>query len=264
MVTQNEALSELNNEISEIRDILRKSGYALEKEDGDEDDQMPPQADGMAPPAPDAQMPPQEGHQEPDGDEDAQGQEPAGPEEGQEGQQDQEDPAAMLAEQAKDLSDEELGHMIEALMQEKESRSAAAQAPAEGQQPPMAPPADPAMKSMKEDFAALTKSLATMADAIGSLSKEVVTLKTAPKVASKVVTKPIASNKQNIQVLEKSAPVKQRLTKSETIAFLETEQRKGNKNVNAGLFADIIKADTQVLNQIQDSLAVQGIELPKK
>jgi hypothetical protein len=242
----------IQDTLVEVQEILAKSGYG----DMAKDDQMPPEAGtegGEAPP------PPTEGGE--DG-----GEMP--PEAGAEDQG--EDPAQALAEQAKQLTDEELDHMIEALMTEKESRHGGegqgegAPMPQEGSEgmPSEAPSGDEAEKSMKSEFASLAKSMNGIADAVGKLTKEVTDLKAA-KPAARVAAKPAVSSKA--QVLEKSAPVKGRLNKSDTITFVLNEQRAGNRNITREDVAEInLARNAQELAAVQDRLSLAGVKFPEK
>jgi archaellum component FlaC len=183
--------------------------------------------------------------------------------EGQEGGE-ASDPAAMLAEEAKGLSDEELDHMIEVLSQEKASRQAAEPAPAAAPAP--APEMEPAEKSMKEEFKSLAKSIDALSKNFDALSKDVATIKSA-KPAVKAVSKPAVTSRT--QVLEKSAPVKQRLTKSETVDAFQSAIRSGKvkkqeSGVNAGIMASLIDSNEEQLPLIQDHIEkTYGIELKK-
>lgn len=263
MTTQNknEILNAIADTLGDIQGLLQKSQGT--QADGDQplakaDDGMPLEqeaeggGEGLPPPPPE-------------------GADQGAPEGGEleaEGAQGGEDPAAALAEQAKQLSDDELDHMLEALMAEKESRAGAAGGEAAPQEAPQGAPQGaaegmPAEKSMKSEFANLAKSMAGIADAVGKLTAEVTTLKSQakPTVSAKVTSKPAAAN---AQVMQKSTPVKKRLAKSQTMTFLEGELRKRNPIVNSTLIAEanLLRSDSE-LHQFQDRLELEGLTLPE-
>jgi hypothetical protein len=258
MPNKNKVLEAVQDTLGEIQDLLQKSGYDMSKAEGE---QEAPEAPEMG-----AEQAPQEAAPEAEG-------EQAAPEMGAEqapeaeGEQAPAEGSDELAAQAKDLSDEELDHMLEVLLSEKESRhggegeQAAPEAAAE-QAPEAAPEA--AEKSMKSEFASLAKS---MTDSIERLSKEVADLKaTKAPAPAKVTSRPAVSNKQ--QVLEKSTPAKQqkqRLSKSDTLTFLENRMRQRDPAVNSLVIAEIcnVRDDSELAN-IQDRLEVQGVQFPSK
>lgn len=270
---RNEILGAIHTTAVEIQEMLAKSGYGaapMAKDDHAEGDEPPMGGEGggeMPPPAPEGGG--DEGGMPP----------PAPGGEGGDMGGDQ-DPGAALAEQAKQLSDEELDHMIEALMSEKEARAGAGgegggmPPPAPGgegggEAPPAPAPAEeepaPAEKSMKSEFASLAKSMTAMAGAITTLTAQVKDLKTAPKPVAKVTAKPAAANVANAQVLHKSTPAKKRLNKSETMDFAQGEIRKGSKLFDRHVVAEInlAKSDAE-LAAIQDRLEIDGVKFPDR
>lgn len=278
MSDKNQILGAIKDTLDEVQEILAKSGYGdMGKAEGDEQTPPPAGAEG-------GEMPPEAGQGEA-GQGDAGGEmpPPAGAEGGEappagaEGQG--EDPAAQLAEQAKQLTDEELDHMIEALMSEKEARHGGegqgegapmgaegqGEATGEGEQMPLeAPSGDEAQKSMKSEFANLAKSMATIANAVGSLTKEVTAMKAGKPTTKPTTTKPAVTSRQ--QVLEKSTPIKGRLNKSETSDFVLGQQRAGNRQITAMDVAEIsLSRNDQELHAVQDRLAVNAnVKFPTK
>jgi len=258
---ENELMANINSALSEVQEILAKSGYGdMDKAEGE------PDGDEGLPPPEGAEGAPEGAEGLEGAPEGAEGAEAAP--EGAEGEQ---DPAQALAEQAQNLSDDELDHMIEALMTEKEARHGGEGegAPAPEGADQMGAPAAPApsgleaQKSMKSEFAGLAKSMTSLADALSKIGKEVADLKAAKATTSKITARPAVSSKQ--QVLEKSAPIKQRLSKSDTLSFLEGEMRKRNPIVNSTLVAEVNLTKTEGdLAQIQDRLSIEGLNFPTR
>jgi hypothetical protein len=279
MSDKNQILGAIKDTLDEVQQILAKSGYGeMGKAEGDE---MPPEAAGGE----GGEMPPEAGQGDAGGGEmpppGAEGGEGMPPEAGAEGAGGEGDPTAQLAEQAKQLTDEELDHMIEALMSEKEARHGgegqgegapmgadAGGAPAGGEGAPApapeAPSGDEAEKSMKSEFASLAKSMSGIADAVGKLTKEVTDLKAAKPAPAKVAAKPAVTSRT--QVLEKSTPVKGRLNKSDTITFVLGEQGRGNRAITAMDVAEInLARNAQELGAVQDRLELNAnVKFPTK
>jgi len=273
---KNQILGAIKDTLDEVQQILAKSGYGeMGKAEGDE---MPPEAQGAGGDfgGEGGEMPPEAGQGDAGGGE----MPPPGAEGGEQapGGEGGEDPSTQLAEQAKQFTDEELDHMIEALMSEKEARHGGegqgegapmgaegqGEATGEGEQmPPEAPSGDEAQKSMKSEFANLAKSMATIANAVGTLTKEVTAIKTG-KPAGKPTTRPAVTSRS--QVLEKSTPVKGRLSKSETSDFVLGQQRAGNRAITAMDVAEIsLSRNPQELHAVQDRLELHAnVKFPTK
>lgn len=263
MKNEKEILDAIAETTKQINEVLAKSGYALAK--NDEENEMPPQESEV----PD-EAPAPEAAQAPEGEPEGQPEDGApAPEGEQEGQPEGDGMAEELKAHAKEMSDEELEMLLQILMTEHESRSAPSQ---EGEAPaPEAAPApempEGAEKSMKEDMSKLSKSMETVVSAMEKIAKEVENLKTKKPVAS---AKPAATNRP-VQVLEKSdkptaskKPEGQRLTKSQTHDFLQNEIRKGNKSVDSGMAIDALyKSTDEELYAYQDELVAKGISLPR-
>lgn len=291
--TEKEALEALRSTISELEQLTKSWDEKADKAEGDkmakaEGDEPPaPPADGDGAPAPEAdagEPAGDDGAPAPEGDSTAPEAAPspegdAGAEGGEAGG----DMMAEIAQEAANLSDEELDMLLHALMQEKDGRHAAAAGP-EGAPAPegdpaaapeaapapeqMAPPAEPEEKSlamsMKEEFKKLSKSFETQ---IASLQKTVDSIKAEnaqlKKNAAKPTTKPAATNK--VEVLEKSVKQPERLSKSEVVNHLLGEVRKGNRNVTRDdvALANAARTDDD-LNYVFESLKNKGIEIPAK
>lgn len=245
--------------VSAIDEVLAKSGYSLAKDDGD------PSSDELEDQAA-ADMSDEEAGMAGDP-EDGMGGEPvadmdsAEDPEGDmgEGQADDQDVAAMAAE----LSDEELHMMLEVLSEEMARRQGQGQE-AEGEQ---AAPADSQLAmSMKSEFSELAKSQAAMAEGIKTLAKSVEQMGQQIKARPAArPTKAAATSRQQVQVMEKSTPAAPvtKLSKSETIAFLEGEIRNGNRRVNSGLIADVMYCQSdKELASMQESIRKTGVQLP--
>jgi hypothetical protein len=269
-MTKEEIESAIKDTLKTVDEMLKKSEAApMAKEypmakDGKPEDKVEDQVPPAGEPGPDAaadaagdhaepdadNMPPPDGAMPPDG------QMPA---EGGEGDE--------IAAHIQDMNDDELDMILDMLMAEKEKRSGA-EAPAGEPAPEAAPPApgpEMAEKSMKSEFADLAKSVQMVAHAVSSLKGEMETMKKSASAAAdrarRPVSRPAASN--DVQVLHKSQPVQERLSKSETLRFLEVEQRKGNKTVNTDMIAGVNACrDEQELRQAQDEIKKLGITLP--
>ena len=269
--TEAQLQKELLDTVNEVGELLRKSGLAKAEDDEigavppehaepdadqmggpsdqDADNMPPPAAEGA--PAPEGEMPPE------------------GAPEGQEGG----DEASEMASHAAELSDEELQSMLEVLMAEVEKRHAGAQGAApEGAAPAPAPQGAPApaapepmAASMKKEFASLSKSVAEIAEAVKSITGEVGTLKksAAAQRQTTVTSKPSATTSRNVQVLQKSAEAKEKLNKSDTLQYLLSEQRGGNKKVNTDMIATVnaCQSDSDLANAQRDIEKI-GIKLP--
>lgn len=235
---ENKFLEQIMKTTEEINDLLAKSGYKMSK--ADEDQMEKPM---------DQEMAPDEMQQEPEMPEEDNSEEMM-----QEGEEDDEQG---LAEQAKQLSNEELDMMIEILMAEKQNRGAEMQ-----QEPEMSEPAEKAY-NMKKEMGVMAKSMESLVNSVESLAKEVSSLKKTE--IKKAVSKPAATN--SVQVLEKSTSSKKepaRLSKSESVDFLLSELRKGNTIVNRDVIADfnLAKSDED-LHNLQKSMEKLGLTFPK-
>ena len=249
MKSKQELEQEISKTMGEIADILKKSDM-IKKDDEPLPDEIKDQGEEIASDTT-AQH---EGAESPE----MESQEHA---EGQEAPDESGMEEKSMADHAAELSTEELDELIDALMAEKEKRHGA-----EGQEaaPEMPPPE--VEKSMKEEFASLAKSMKDqVAEMFAGLKSEVDALKKS-SVSSKpkTVTQAAAFNPHNVQVLEKSTPAKQRLSKSETITFLQSEQRRRNPSVNTDLIADVVGCqDDKELHGVQDKMHKMGIKLPE-
>jgi hypothetical protein len=277
-MTKEQLEKEIQKTLAQANEILKKSGMNLNKAEGDEVDpgHAEPDADQMGGPSDQdadnaAPMEGQEGAPEGAPMEGAapEGQEGA-PAEGQEGGEG--DEQAAMAEHAAQMSDEQLHMIIDICMAEAEKRSAAQGQGAEGAAPegaaapgaapaPAAAPApmEEAEKSMKKEFSSLVKSISDLKDVVKSLAGDMSSLKKSTSV--KPTSKPAAT--RSIQVLQKSngqSAKTERLSKSETLKFLENDRRKGNKEVNTDVIATINACqDSDDLHREQDRLQKEGI-----
>lgn len=272
---KSELEQELVTTISEIGEFLKKSGVVLAKDDDQVGDVPPehaePDADQMGGPSDqDADNVASEGEIAPEGDPSAAPAPEGDPSAAPEGQGDE---AGEMASHAAELSDEELESMLQVLMAEVEKRHAAGAgaegaapegqpAPAAAPQPQAAPQALAA--SMKSELASLAKSVAEIASAVKGLTGEVVVLKkSAATSKTVVVSRPAATSNQNVQVLHKSAQVKEPLSKSDTLTFLMSEQRNGNKKVDTDMIATVNACREQEdLANAQKNIEKLGIKLP--
>jgi len=273
MSDKNSILAEIEAVTQEVQDLLRKSGLPLHKDEGDSDE---------APSSDDASAAPDDGSPE-DSDEISEQAEPEMDEqdpdieEGVELGDAAEETPEQLSAEAQELSDEELDMLLECLMSEKESRMGSEQPmdDDQGEDDSSDESEDPAEKSMPAEYSKLgksinrknkklKKSLNVLVDVVESLAKKVEAL-SKPAPSQKIVNKaaPVA-NLQDVQVLHKSTPASKRLTKSETVDFLEGQLKKGNRMVDSGLMYDVASAKTdEDLHKVQDSIVKKGIELPK-
>ena len=269
---------ELASIVNEVSEVLKKSGV-LTKDDDQIGDVPPehtePDADNAGGPSDqdadnvqgegEAAQPPVEGAP-------AEGADQPAPAPGAEGGQG--DESTEMASHAAELSDEELESMLQVLMAEVEKRHAG-QAGAEGAAPegqpqgaapaPQAAPApEPMAASMKSELAGLAKSVAEIAEAVKGLTGDVGTLKksVSEKRNTVIVGKPAQTN-QNVQVLQKSVEQKERLNKSDTLNYLLSEQRNGNKRVNSDMIAGVNACRSEEdLASAQNDIAKLGIKLP--
>ena len=101
-----------------------------------------------------------------------------------------------------------------------------------------------------------------MSTQLTSISQELASLKSG-KPVSKPAPKAAASNSKDLEVMSKSAPVSKRLSKSETMTFIEGQIRSGNKLVSSSVMASVNLANDDELAKIQDDLEFKGIALPK-
>lgn len=268
-ITVDDIRNGINKTVSEIQDILAKSGM-WKNEDQDLDDQGQQgqeMSEGMDQDAgAEGEGMEQEGQEmgQEMGDEGQEmsqemGDEGMDQEAGAEDQMGEGEEDAGFDEQVAMLSDEELDHLLELAFAEKQKR----QSP-EGQaaQPPMQQPAPQPgefEKSMKEDFAKLTKS-------ISDLAKEVASIKANKLAKSKKVTsKPVDFS--SVDVLEKStentSSSKDKLSKSETYEILLNKMRSGDKKITSEHVYEVSSCKTEEeLKQTQEKFARLGI-LPK-
>jgi hypothetical protein len=238
--TKEDFEKEIKSAIDEISDLLAKS-YPLAKDD--EQEQAPEMAPEMEAPAPEMEQAPEMAPE----------MEAPAPEmqEGQEGQDEMQDMEADL----KSMSDEELDMLLEALQAEKAARQPAPEAPMAP-----APEMDKSLqKSVRDMNERLEKALNDSNAQLAKITSELEELKKAKRPV--VVSKPISSNK--VEALEKSQSFEkqpERLEKSETVKFLETQVRKGNKQINARVMSDLHYCQTpEELVRFQDRLVNEGI-----
>ena len=255
-----EFLSAVNKTLSEIQDLLHKSGYDNMEKDANEPEMPPPAAEGdMAPPPPTDAAAPAPTEPAP---EMGEGDEPH-----TEGEPSDEGAAEAMEAQVKELSDQELDELMSLLMKEKETRTQTTEAPAPGAAPP--PPEAPmaAEKSMKEDFLKLTKSMEAIAAQVKQIGEEV---KSSKRAKATVTSRPAAMNMSEVQTLNKSdntntsISADKRLSKGETMDFLMTKVREGSQMVNREVIAEINLAKSQKdVNDFQDKLSKLGMVFPK-
>ncbi|MEM4379608.1 MAG: hypothetical protein QXL01_02845 [Thermoplasmatales archaeon] len=169
---------------------------------------------------------------------------------------------------ASSLSDEELDMMLQVLMAEKEKRSSSQSSESQPETESHQSDEQKLEMSMKDDYAKMHKSMESLTQIVSDLKNEIIGLKTGkvekPASQSKITSKAAASNLKDVQVLEKSAPVAKRLSKSETLNFLQGQIRKRNPLVNSMLIAEVNLATEEEIPAIQDRLALEGLEFPKK
>ena len=267
----------IKDTLSDITEVLAKSGYPLgdAKEDSHSEDQGSElqkaddeDCDDLKKMDPNA-APAEEQFESPEQASAEMGMEGEGYEEG--GYEEGGDDMGEMQEHMSQMSDEELGEMIQMLSQEQETRSAAQQEGPEAgfEEEGGMPPQEPEMeKGYKDDYLKLTKSLSGISGAIekinatvGKLAKDVTTIK---KGRKRVTSKAAVS--QRIEALSKSDPAPkavERLTKSETSDFLVSEVRRGSDVVNTRTIIDLgyVENDDQ-LAQFQNSLTKQGVKFP--
>lgn len=246
---------EINKSLDDMADLLKKS-MKLAK-DGPEDEEQDPAASA----APDAPTP------------DATPAAPSADATEQAGAEAQDPDAGMnpeaemtLEQHASAMSDEELHEFIEVLMKEAEKRQGGGENPEGGEAAPapMAPePAEKSMDTMMKSFEATVSKLVDAFTSKFSSIEDKLAKSQAPKEKVVVVNQqPVSMNAGD--VLEKSAPRIQRLTKSETSTFLLNKMREGNRLVSSDDIAVVNTAkNSDQLHQIQDSLSKRGIEFPK-
>jgi hypothetical protein len=253
MSVQDTIAKSIMSTMSEIKDILKKSS-GLPEDETKEESQDPALEAGTNSPAPEeSATPSSEETAAPMSEETSTPEQEEAPAEGQEGQESEES-----AEQhAATLSDEELSMMLQVLQQEsaKRQQAQAAQASQAG-----AP--DQLQQSVKEDYAKMQKSVSEMSAQLTSLTQELASIKSG-KPVSKPATKAAASSPKDFEVLSKSVSASKRLSKSETMSFIEGQIRKGNKLVNSGIMASVNLANDEELAKIQDDLEISGVNLPK-
>ena len=173
-----------------------------------------------------------------------------------------------LEQHAAAMSDEELHEFIEVLMKEAEKRQGAGEG-GEGAPAEAAPAAEPAEKSMpmegmmKSFEAALSKITESFTAKLNAVEEKLAKSQPAP-AAPKAVVVNATPVSMNGDVLEKSAPKRERLTKSETSSFLINKMKEGNRLVDSDDVARVNATKTaDQLYQIQDTLSKRGIEFPK-
>lgn len=250
----NELYASVQATMSEINELLAKSMPAPMMKDDQApapegiEDEAAASPDMSAPAGPEAPAPEAGAPESPEA-------------EGAEGQHDE---MAELSAHAQSLSDEELDQMIQLLMQEKDSRGAAAP---EAAAPDMAPPAAPApdMEAQKS-MNAMHKSMSIVINSLEKLTKEVEAIKTAKPAAKPVAQKAVVTNTQ--QVMQKSGSVAakpvERLNKSETESFLMGRMRAGDRNITTRDITNLnyVQSDAE-LKSYQDALTKQGVVFPK-
>lgn len=284
--TEQEALQALRNTISELDDLTKSWSKDAESDlkkwevdpagaasignafgKSDEDEQAPEQADAEASvpgeqPAPEAAP---EAAGEPAGAEEAP---EAAPEQGED-QGEEGDVFEQIVSEAANLSDEELDMLLHALMSEKDQRGDA-QAPADETAPQGEPEASvepeekPLAMSVKSELSKMAKSfeaqISVLTKSVDSLRQENDKMR---KQIAKPSTRPAPSN--SVEVMQKSAPVAEPLTKHEKETYLLGELRKGNKLVRAEHVALIGACRTDAdFAAAAEILRNQGVEIPNK
>jgi tripartite-type tricarboxylate transporter receptor subunit TctC len=96
---------------------------------------------------------------------------------------------------------------------------------------------------------------------IDKLTKE---LEDAKKRNVTIANKPAATGMEDVEVLEKSRKAPQRLSKSETMSYLHSLQRQGDRRIEVRDITNLnlVKTDAE-LATYQDSLKKRGIQLPE-
>ncbi|CAB5220609.1 hypothetical protein UFOVP244_12 [uncultured Caudovirales phage] len=236
-------------------------GHAFGK--SDEDEAAPEEASAEA--APTAEQAAPEASVEPAGAEEAP---EAAPEQGDD-QGEEGDVFEQIVSEAANLSDEELDMLLHALMSEKDQRGDA-QAPADETAPESEPEASvepeekPLAMSVKSELSKMAKSfeaqISVLTKSVDSLRHENDKMR---KQIAKPSTRPAPSN--SVEVLQKSAPVAEPLTKHEKETYLLGELRKGNKLVRAEHVALIGACRTDAdFAAAAEILRNQGVEIPNK
>ena len=256
----------IQSTMTEITDLLKKSGYPMEKEDDLQDQEMEggdPQMGGEQEMGQedDVQLDPQqdgESYEE----EPEMGQEDGGEEEG-----DYDSHMAEMQEHAASMSDEDLQMLLQMLTQEMESRQGGEEEGMEGQDPQMGQD-DLQQSSDKEEYIKLHKSMSKILDRVEGISKEVANLKKAPAPRARVRTKAAASNTSDILHKSKTpeaAPKMERLSKSETIKFLYNQIKARNPQVTSSTVArvNVLADGSPELHKAQDDLVKEGVNFPK-
>jgi hypothetical protein len=191
-----------------------------------------------------------------------------------EGEDGEGDVFEQIVAEAATLADEELDMLLHALMAEKDKRgdneegtaeeASEEQSPAEEQAASVEPEETQLAMSMKSELSKMAKSFETR---ISSLTKSVDSLREENdklrKQIAKPASKPAPSN--SVEVLQKSTPVVQPMSKSEQVNYLLGEMRRGNRTVRSEHVALVNACRTDAdLNVAADILRNQGIEFPNK
>lgn len=268
--TEQQLHEAMRKTISNIEEILQKSGFPMKKDEGAEGapDQLEGQAEGEMSAEGAA---PAEGA--------AEGAAPAGGAEGAaEGEMggEGEDETQAMMEHLQGLDSEALHMMLELIQNELSAREAQEGEGAEGQAEGAAPAAgagDQLEMSMKQEFASLAKSMSemaktvqTLAQAQASMQNEMQTLRKSEQKRP-AAAKPAAQNR-NVQVLQKSEePKVEKLTKSGIEGFLMNELRKSSSTRNPAVSADLLAELTYIktpaeVSAFADRLREKGIQLP--
>lgn len=188
--------------------------------------------------------------------------------------------AEEMAMHMSEMTDEGLHTILEIIEAELSKRSGAAEGGEMGADPAM-DKGDYAMgksdededdmeKNTKEDYMKMAKSVTEMGAAMKVMADEIKSLRKsqpAKKSQGNVTSKPAATAKPQVQVLNKSdEPTKQpeRLGKSDTVDFLNEQIRNGNRQVKSDhVWAAHSATSEQDLWAIQDDLRKKGLEFPK-
>jgi len=247
--TESQLQKELLETVQEVGELLKKSGLA--KAEDDELSEVPEESEDLG----SNDINNQE-EQVQDNIQPAPVDEQPAPE-GEEGDMSEE-----MASHASELSDEELQAMLEVLMAEVEKRHAASGG-ANAEAAPAQEP-EPMAASMKKEFSSLAKSVADIAEAVKNLNGEVSSLKkSSSEKKQTVITSKPANVNQNVQILQKSNTPKEKLNKSDTLQYLISEQRNGNKKINSDVVATISACKTdEALAHAQKDLEKLGINIP--
>lgn len=227
------------------------------------------------PEAPEAKAPAAEGAEEGKATEAEAAQEGAEAESADQGQDaDQEmssEDEMSLEQHAEAMSDEELHEMIEVLMKELEKRhgSEAGQETAPQMSPDSAAPEMEKSSEMKEEYNKMHKSIQDLASVVEKMAARIESFEAMGKSqkqdkAQVVVVNQGAPAMNSAEVMTKSQPKAQRLSKSETAEFLLGRLRNGDRNVSSDDVAHLstLRSEADV-HKFQDQLVKRGIELPK-